>query len=41
MKKILLADDHKIVRQGLRNLIEMESDLEVTDEASSGPERQL
>jgi len=38
MKKILLADDHKIVRQGLRNLIEMESDLEVTDEASSGVE---
>lgn len=38
MKKILLVDDHKIVRQGLRNLIEMESDLEVADEASSGVE---
>lgn len=38
MKKILLVDDHKIVRQGLRNLIEMESDLLVADEAASGVE---
>lgn len=38
MKKILLVDDHKIVRQGLRNLIEMESDLSVADEAASGVE---
>jgi two-component system, NarL family, invasion response regulator UvrY len=38
MKKILLVDDHKIVREGLRNLIELEGDLEVTDEACSGVE---
>jgi DNA-binding NarL/FixJ family response regulator len=38
MKKILLVDDHSIVRQGLRNLIELESDLEVAAEAASGVE---
>lgn len=38
MKKILLVDDHKIVRQGLRNLIELERDLEVADEAANGVE---
>ncbi len=38
MKKILLVDDHSIVRQGLRNLIELEADLEVAGEASSGVE---
>lgn len=38
MKKILLVDDHRIVRDGLRNLIEMESDLQVSGEASSGAE---
>lgn len=38
MKKILLVDDHRIVRDGLRNLIELESDLEVAGEASSGAE---
>lgn len=38
MKKILLVDDHRIVRDGLRNLIELESDLQVTGEASSGDE---
>jgi two-component system, NarL family, invasion response regulator UvrY len=38
MKKILLVDDHGIVRQGLKNLIELESDLEVTGEAASGVE---
>ncbi len=38
MKKILLVDDHSIVREGLRNLIELENDLEVTGEASSGAE---
>ena len=38
MKNILLVDDHSIVRQGLRNLIELESDLQVTGEASSGVE---
>lgn len=38
MKKVLLVDDHKIVREGLKNLIELESDLMVADEACSGVE---
>jgi two-component system invasion response regulator UvrY len=38
MKKVLLVDDHSIVRQGLRNLIELEKDMEVADEAGSGIE---
>lgn len=36
MKKILLVDDHKIVREGLKNLINLEKDMEVADEAASG-----
>jgi len=38
MKKILLVDDHAIVRQGLKNMIDLERDIEVTAEASSGQE---
>lgn len=38
MKKILLVDDHRIVRDGLRNLIDLEADLQVTGEASTGAE---
>ncbi len=38
MKQILLVDDHSIVRDGLRNLIALEKDLEVTGEACSGAE---
>lgn len=38
MKRILLVDDHSIVRQGLKNLIELEDTLEVTGEAASGIE---
>jgi len=38
MRKILLVDDHGIVRQGLKNLIALEADLEVTGEAASGVE---
>ena len=34
--KILLADDHKITRQGLRSLLENESDMEVAAEAEEG-----
>jgi len=34
--KILLADDHKITRQGLRLLLEKESDMEVVAEADQG-----
>lgn len=35
---VLLADDHMIVREGLRKLLEDESDIEVVGEASSGRE---
>ena len=38
VKNVLLVDDHSIVRQGLKNLIELESDLTVTGEAASGLE---
>ena len=34
--RVLLADDHKIVRQGLRSLLQSESDLEVVGEAANG-----
>jgi DNA-binding NarL/FixJ family response regulator len=34
--KIILADDHKIVRQGLRTLLEKETDLQVVAEADDG-----
>jgi DNA-binding NarL/FixJ family response regulator len=38
MKKItiLLADDHTIVREGFRKMLELESDLEVVGEAQDG-----
>lgn len=38
MKNVLLVDDHHIVRQGLKNLIMLETDLTVTGEAESGIE---
>jgi len=40
MKKItiLLAEDHEIVRQGIRQFLERESDLEVVGEAGDGEE---
>lgn len=34
--RILLADDHKIIRDGLRNLVEKEPDMEVAGEAENG-----
>jgi DNA-binding NarL/FixJ family response regulator len=34
--RILVADDHKIVRHGVRNLLESEADLEVVAEALTG-----
>ena len=40
MIKVLIADDHKIVRQGLRMLFEMEEDIQVIGEARDGLEAQ-
>jgi DNA-binding NarL/FixJ family response regulator len=34
--KVVIADDHQIVRQGLRHLLEREPDLEVAAEAEDG-----
>jgi len=34
--RILVADDHGIVRQGLKSLIEHQSDMEVIAEAEDG-----
>ena len=34
--RVLIADDHKITRQGLRSLLEKESDIEVIAEAQNG-----
>ncbi len=39
--RILLADDHQIVRQGIRQLLESEEDLNVIAEAGDGEEAQL
>jgi DNA-binding NarL/FixJ family response regulator len=36
--KLLVADDHKIFRQGIKKLLEEESDLQVVGEASDGRE---
>ncbi len=38
MVRILLADDHKVVRQGLRALLDSEADFEVVGEAGDGLE---
>ncbi len=38
MIKVLLADDHKIVREGLRRIIEESGEMEVVAEASDGNE---
>ena len=35
---VLLADDHRVVRQGIRQFLEREADLEVVGEASDGEE---
>jgi DNA-binding NarL/FixJ family response regulator len=36
--KVLIADDHKIIRVGLRGLIELSKDIEVVAEAANGVE---
>ena len=38
MIRILLVDDHPVVRHGLRGMLDAEADLTVIGEASSGPE---
>lgn len=38
MIRIMLVDDHEMVRAGLRDAIELEEDMEVAAEASSGEE---
>jgi len=38
MIKVMLVDDHKLVREGIRQLIEQNDDMEVTAEASNGIE---
>ncbi len=35
--RVLIVDDHKILRDGLRGLLQFESDLEVVGEATDGP----
>ena len=36
--RILIADDHAVLREGMRHLLEREKDLEVVSEASDGEE---
>ena len=38
MIRVVLADDHAVVRVGLRSLLELSSDIELVAEASSGAE---
>ncbi len=38
LKRILIADDHKLVRQGIRRLLEAEADFEIVGEANDGVE---
>ena len=36
--RVLLVDDHAVVRQGLRAFLQLQPDIEVVGEAASGPE---
>jgi DNA-binding NarL/FixJ family response regulator len=38
MSRVLLVDDHPLVRQGLRSLLELKADLQVVGEAADGHE---
>lgn len=38
MIKLVIADDHELVREGLRSLLEMSEDVKVVAEATNGPE---
>jgi len=35
---VLLAEDHQMVREGLRTLLELEGDIEIVGEAKNGPQ---
>ena len=37
--RLLIADDHPVVRDGLRGMLASEADFEVVGEAASGPRR--
>ncbi len=37
-RRVLIADDHKILRDGLVSLLQLEPDIEVVGEAADGPE---
>lgn len=36
--KVLLVDDHQVVRRGLRTFLEVQDDIEVVGEAADGAE---
>ena len=36
--RILLVDDHQVVREGLRRMLELEADIEVVGEANDAKE---
>ncbi len=36
--RVLLADDHPLIREGIRNRLALETDIDLVDEAASGPE---
>lgn len=38
MIRVMIADDHKMVREGLKNLIEFDNDIHVVEEADNGNE---
>lgn len=41
MVNIMITDDHAMIREGLRNLLELDGDIHVIDEASDGEECML
>ncbi len=38
MIRVLIADDHKMVREGLRRILEFDGEIQVSDEADNGEE---
>jgi len=38
MIRVLIADDHAVVRQGLRTFLDLQDDIEVVAEAADGEE---